>query len=140
MDGQQEPAVGLKAIEDAALSHYGLTEKDVASKPPLPQVSGNIPMSVNITHGSGSMQSEKETSAWATISGNIVINSPSNGTWTITVMDIYENKQVFNHSGMVAGTPYPYSYKTGWSVQLSVTAQWSLTDDTTLKGTVSYST
>ena len=88
--------------------------------------------SVTINAGHGSKAIKKTPTLGKTINGYFEIQSPDNGTWTLTAKD--GNKVLKSFSGCVKGTQYSFSFKTGIFdvIDLIVDADWSEKADTTL--------
>lgn len=87
--------------------------------------------SINIINGSGSFSYSTQT-WWVTINASGKITAPPEGTWHIIVKD--GDKVIFDKAGIKAGDLISFSYHTGFSVDLKMTAIWSEPKNTTLTG------
>lgn len=87
---------------------------------------------IPITNGSGSQTTDKLTTWGVTIEGKATIMAPTNGTWSIKVVDLVYGTTVFQGSGITANKPISFSYKTGFHCQLQANAQWSVGGNTLL--------
>ncbi len=87
--------------------------------------------SINIVNGSGSFSYSK-TTWWVTLNFSGKIIAPPEGTWRIIVKD--GSKVIIDKAGTKAGDLISFSYGTGFSVDISVTAIWSEMENTTLTG------
>lgn len=87
--------------------------------------------SINIINGSGSFSYSKHT-WWVTINVSGKIIAPQAGTWRITVKD--GGNVIFDKAGIKAGDLISFSYGTGISIDLTVSATWSELKNTTLTG------
>jgi type IV pilus biogenesis protein CpaD/CtpE len=87
---------------------------------------------VPVQNGHGELTSDKKTTFFVTIEGTATITAPANGTWNVTATDLVANKTVFQASGMGVNQPKQFSYKTGFSTQLRIVADWSENSSTTL--------
>ena len=88
---------------------------------------------IHVKNGKGSY-TNKATTAWVTIQGDLVINSPSDGTWTVVAKA--DGNVVVNQKGVKAGDHVKFKYRTGFTLTLDVNFTWSEKKDTTLKGIV----
>lgn len=93
----------------------------------------DMPFNIHIKNGKGSFH-DKATTAWVTIKGNLVINSPPDGTWTVVAKA--NGHVVVDQKGVKAGEHIKFKYKTGFTLTLDVDFTWSEKKDTTLKGMV----
>lgn len=95
----------------------------------------DMPFSMPVVGGSGSITTEKKTTAWVSISGYFQLTVPPDGTWNIQVTDSTKSgRVVLSARGVTCGQQVPFSYKTGFTCQLKFSVQWSQADDTTLQG------
>jgi hypothetical protein len=102
----------------------------------LPRVGTSIDISIPIVSGYGSWTSDIYHTVYITISGNVKITAPDDGTsWKIVATDIAQSKQICERSECTFGTPFPIPpYKTGWTCQVKVEAWCSNpNENTTLK-------
>jgi hypothetical protein len=121
-----------KIMEKAGMNETQMAKIEQISKEGL-VVNGKISQdfSINIVNGSGSYRYSKNT-WWITINGYAVINGPSGGTWHFVAKD--GKNVIFDQDGVKVGQQIPFKYKTGFSVDLTVTATWSQGGNTTLTG------
>lgn len=96
-------------------------------------VSGTIDQdfSINIVNGIGNYTYSKIT-WWVTVNGYIEFTEPTEGTWHFTALDT--KSMIFNQSGIKLTTRIPINYKTGFTVDLALTAEWTEKEKGTLKG------
>lgn len=87
--------------------------------------------SINIVNGSGCFSYSKNT-WWVTINASGKIIAPPEGIWHIIVKD--GDKVIFDKAGIKAGDLISFSYHTGFSIDLTMTAIWSEQKNTTLTG------
>jgi hypothetical protein len=106
------------------------TYADAAAAVALPEVTHMV--DVPVQNGQGTLTSEKVTSWGVTIEGTVTVTAPANGTWNITATDLVYDKVVYQASGLGVNESKSFSYKTGFHVQLSIAASWSVQDSTTL--------
>lgn len=97
----------------------------------------DMPFSMPVLGGSGSLTTEKKTTAWVGISGYFQLAAPPEGTWNLQVTDVARSgRVVLSAQGIQCGQQVPFSYKTGFTCQLKFSVQWSQADDTTLQGQI----
>lgn len=133
--------LGLEKININARNHIadkiGMSEAQLAKIEQLSKAgvvvgsSLHQDFSINIVNGSGSFGYSKNT-WWVTINVSGKINAPPEGTWRITVKD--GGTVIFDKAGIRQGELISFSYGTGFSVDLTMTAIWSELANTTLTG------
>jgi hypothetical protein len=101
--------------------------------------SSNIPFSLQVNNGVGSTTTEKKTTFGVTLKGYFQITAPSNGTWDITVTDIAQKRVVLSQNGVACNQQVSFTYKTGFTCQMQITARWSTGGSTVLQGNVNVS-
>lgn len=89
--------------------------------------------SMPINNGTGTYNYSK-TSWGVTIDGYVMITAPENGTWHLIARD--GDKVVFDREGVTRGQQASFCYRTGFKLNLTVTAIWSEKKDTTLNGII----
>lgn len=87
--------------------------------------------SMSIKNGTGSYN-YSTTSFWVTISGYAMITGPDEGNWHFVAKD--GNNVIFDQQGVTKGQKVSFNYKTGFNLNLTLTATWSEKKDTTLTG------
>ena len=87
--------------------------------------------SMPIVNGSGSYN-YSTTRFWVTISGYATITGPDEGNWHFVAKD--GNNIIFDRQGVTKGQQIPFKYKTGFTLNLTLTATWSEKKDTNLTG------
>jgi hypothetical protein len=86
-------------------------------------------ISIPIKHGTGIYNFSKHAFP-LTISGYGMITAPDEGSWHIVAKD--GNNVIVDKQGVKKGQQISFSYRIGFTVNLSVTATWSEINDTTL--------
>ncbi|WP_224245969.1 hypothetical protein [Hyalangium gracile] len=141
---------GLQSLGEATAAQLKLTPEQqallanhvdaVSAATPAAMALGksiDMPFSVSVVGGTGTLTTAKQTTAWATITGYAQITAPSNGSWSIQVIDIAQGgRTVLSANGVTPGQQVPFQYKTGFSCQLKISVQWSEGGDTTLEGQI----
>jgi hypothetical protein len=87
--------------------------------------------SIDIKNGQGKYEYSTKTYG-VTVDGYITINEPKDGTWHFIAKDGRE--PLFDEDGIKLPWTQHIHYKTGFSVDLVLTAIWSNKSDGTLKG------
>ena len=130
----------LGAILDVIGGHaqdslVGMTKeqvRDLAEAKKL-VVGGTVDQNFNVSikNGEGSEEQSKYTFG-VTISGYFVIQSPSQGTWTVVAK--VDDKTVVNKSNVSKGQQIPFTAETSFwgDTDVKVNATWSDQADTTL--------
>ena len=122
----------LESIEEEIESHLETLDLDIGKRR-----CGDF--QITIKNGTGDVILPEVTTLWVKLKDiTFHINSPSEGTWEVTVTDIAnKNKGVYHGKDLKYCVEYKVpDYKTGRKCQLKIHAVWSEKKDTTLKGTV----
>ncbi len=141
---QNQPMAKLKAAQKV-LSHNTAT---AYGAPPTGEQKWNAPVmgrddkqfSITVKEGHGTTE-QKVNIGFPVIltNGYIKITSPPQGTWHIRAVDTVQNKVVFDQANLVANQEYPFNdYQTADSIDLVVTADWSIPQDINLTGILHY--
>lgn len=114
-------------MEKASISEDQIKMLEQLSKAGIGPIDKDI--SIPIKNGTGTY--EYSTKAIPlTITGYGMITVPDEGSWHIVVKDC--NDIIVDKQGITKNQQISFSYKTGFKVNLSVTATWSEIKDTTL--------
>ncbi|NVJ21602.1 hypothetical protein HUW62_10280 [Myxococcus sp. AM011] len=141
---------GLEAMGEATAARLKLTpeqrvllanhvdaEGDEAKAAMVLGEAVDMPFSMPIVGGMGSLTTERQITAWVSLSGYFQVAAPPEGTWSIRVTDMARSgRLVLAAQGIPCGQQVPFSYRTGITCQLRFSVQWSQADDTTLQGQV----
>jgi len=101
------------------------------------EISGDLTIDIPVRNGRGEWNSLTLPTFWATVSGKVKILEPQGDSWYVKVRDTIAEKTVFEGT-LRPGQEVPYSYKTGFRVQLQATVACGRPLDTTLKVWASY--
>lgn len=121
----------FRVIEDTLRAKHG-AELDREGFRPGANLGGSIDniFDLSITNGHGTTSSTQKT-WWVNIKGYFEIVSPAQGTWHAVVK--CDDTVIIDRSGLTVNQQVPFEYKTGFSLTMSVDADWSIPDNTTLR-------
>ncbi|BCL77710.1 hypothetical protein ccbrp13_01750 [Ktedonobacteria bacterium brp13] len=124
LDSLSQSIAAKLGVDRALVKKLEQLEIDSEALVPFVHISTNV--NVPISNGYGTYLSPRQTSWWRTFHGNAAITAPNDGTsWTIVAIDVVQNKTIFSGNGLVVGQKIPFSYKTGFNIQIKVDAQCS---------------
>jgi len=97
-------------------------------------ISVGLEISINVRNGVGVYKTGWLPTFGATVKGSIHIMEPQTGSWTVSVYDDVQKKEVYRQTDVLPNRDYRFQFPTSfWGINATITGHWSKPEDTTMK-------